>query len=192
MRKSLIFFIFVFQYAFSFAIDATTEVVLAPTAQSQAELSEDQIPLNIQNLNQKNTQQSDKTKLMMTLVVITALLGVSYFMIKRFSFKNKISNSNKEIKILSQHYLGPKKSLAIIRVAGESILVGITDQNINMIKSLSLLDEDMPQMTTQNFNEVMSENEDSLQTAESIEDDFSFSGLKTTVSQKLKTMRNIQ
>ena len=65
---------------------------------------------------------------------------------------------------MAQHYLGPKKSLAVVRVAGESILVGITDNNINMIKSLALLDEEIPDVTPNDFNQLI-EKDDELSTS---------------------------
>ena len=46
--------------------------------------------------------------------------------------------------------------MAIIRVAGESILIGVTDSHISMIKSLSLIDDEVPSEVPQKFAEVMS------------------------------------
>ena len=43
------------------------------------------------------------------------------------------------------------------RVAGESMLVGITDQQINLIKSLSLLDEEIPDKVPLDFEKTLKE-----------------------------------
>jgi flagellar protein FliO/FliZ len=102
---------------------------------------------------------------------------------------------------LTQHYLGPKKSLAIIRVAGESILIGVTDTNINMIKSLALLDDEVPEEIHSNnfadlFGGVPSTSAKATADSESAdadpEEEFSIRGVKDVVSKKLKGMRSFQ
>ena len=161
-------------------------------ASGEPALSEDQIPLKIETQSKAANSQSEGTKLVFTLAILAGVFGASYYFLRRYSFKNNNSVAQTQIKVLSQHYLGPKKSLAIVRVAGESILIGVTDQNINMIKSLSLLDEDLPQVVPKDFQESLTENADIIAEVDQIEDEFSFAGLKTTVSQKLRSMRNLQ
>ena len=41
------------------------------------------------------------------------------------------------IEILANHHLGPKKSIAVVRVAGRTMVVGITEQSINLISQLT-------------------------------------------------------
>ena len=85
----------------------------------------------------------DNSKLSEDEIPVLGLFGLTLGMFTKWWKKRteKSMDTNK-IRIMTQHFLGPRKSLAIVRVAGESILIGITDQNINMLKSLSLLDED--------------------------------------------------
>lgn len=151
------------------------------------DLKEDQIPLKIFEEGKVSNSQSASQKVVVSLAIIIGLLGAGYYGLKKFSFKNSHLQSNMQIKILSQHYLGPKKSLAIIRVAGESILIGVTDQNISMIKSLALLDDEIPQVLPKDFSVNMTENLNDADT-----EDFTFAGIKTTVSEKLKSMKSIQ
>jgi flagellar biogenesis protein FliO len=47
------------------------------------------------------------------------------------------------MKILNHLPLGPKKYLTVVEVAGETLLLGVTDYSVNLIKSLALLDEDL-------------------------------------------------
>ncbi len=172
---------------------AVSEVSAQATPQSNSQaMPEDQIPLKIDQQVKASEATTNGTKLILSLVVIAGMLGAGYYMIRRFSVSNKSAKSNMQIKVLSQHFLGPKKSLAIIRVAGESILIGVTDQNISLIKPLSLLDDELPQVLPKDFDESM--DKDTLTAVEKSvdEDDFAFAGLKTTVAQKLKGMRNIQ
>ncbi len=165
----------------------------AHLALAAGNLSEDQIPLKIETQVKQSETGSNSAKMMVSFAVVAMMLGAAYYLIRKYSVSNKAGvKSNMQIKILSQHYLGPKKSLAIVRVAGESILIGVTDQNISMIKALSLLDDELPQVLPQNFKDALSEKTEMLSEAETAEDDFTFAGLKTTVSQKLKSMRSIQ
>jgi flagellar protein FliO/FliZ len=138
---------------------------------------------------------------LLSLGLVLGLLSGFSFLIKKF-LKRAPLKKNSQIKILTQHYLGPKKSLAIIRVAGESMLVGITDQNINLIKTLALLDEEIPNDTPREFSkslsnlmagksntETASNNEFSAQDEEA--EEFSFSKIKDFVSGRLKNMKEI-
>ena len=89
-------------------------------------------------------------------------------------------------------------------MAGESILVGITDSNISMIKSLSLIDDEVPITTPKTFADAMMKpaaksgasalmngNTASELNDNELEEEFSFAGLKDSVSKKLKSMRSI-
>ncbi len=153
---------------------------------------EDQIPLKIEATVKTADATNNTSKMLLTFTVVGLMIGAAYYFVRKNSVQNKSGKSNMQIKVLSQHYLGPKKSLAIVRVAGESILIGITDQNISMIKALSLMDDELPQVLPKNFEDSLTEKTEMLADAEMIEDEFSFAGLKTTVSQKLKSMRSLQ
>lgn len=168
----------------SWATEGVTEA-----AAVTASTPENQIPLKMESADKVGEKNSGGQKVVYTLGIMLTLAGVGYYLVRRYSHKSQPGKSNMQIKILSQHYLGPKKSLAIVRVAGESILIGVTDQNISMIKALALLDEELPQVLPKNFSDTMSE-EQAAETLES--DEFSFEGIKTVVSGKIKSMRNIQ
>ena len=159
-------------------------------------LAEDQIPLKIDAGVKATDSQSQAGKLVLTLAVLVGMLGTGFYFIRKYSFSNKESKSNIKIKILTQHHLGPKKTLAVVRVAGESILIGVTDQNISMIKSLSLIDDEIPvESGPEHFEQALSGNHQNHLSQEmntDLEDDFSFSGIKSSVTQKLKSMRNFQ
>ena len=115
---------------------------LANMSFAAATLPEDQIPLKIENQIKTADASANTSKMVVSFGVVALMLGAAYYFIRKYSTANKTGpKSNMQIKVLSQHYLGPKKSLAIVRVAGESILIGVTDQNISMIKALSLLDD---------------------------------------------------
>lgn len=170
-----------------------SNVVFATVGFASTNLSEDQIPLKIEQQIKTADPAANTTKMLVSFVVVGLMLGTAYYFIRKYSTANKSgSKSNMQIKVLSQHFLGPKKSLAIIRVAGESILIGVTDQNISMIKALSLMDDELPQVLPKNFEDALLEKNEAMTEIENMEDEFSFAGLKTTVAQKLKSMRSLQ
>ncbi len=181
--------------------EATTTV--ASDEKSVALKAENQIPLNIDQVKATADSTQPPTRLLLTGVIITCLLGAAYYFVKKYKNSNTINKSNMQIKVLSQHYLGPKKSLAIVRVAGESILIGVTDSSISLIKSLSLIDDEVPAETPQNFVETMNQQTPvaskpsaahasaAAMDHDELDEEFSFSGLKDSVSKKLKSMRSI-
>jgi flagellar protein FliO/FliZ len=105
------------------------------TSWSETNLSEDQIPINLEATKPTQTTENPIFRLIASLSIVGILVAGGVLLIKKKGFKKSLLKEN-QIKILTQHYLGPKKSLAIVRVAGESILIGITDQAISHIKTL--------------------------------------------------------
>ncbi len=159
-------------------------------------LAEKEIPLTIGTDKKKADGGATSTKALASGLIVVALLGASYYYVRKYKISNTINKSNMQIKVLTQHYLGPKKSLAIIHVAGESMLIGITDSNISMLKSLSLIDDevDMPQKFNESFNESMVQKNlatriKSDAQLDELDEEFSFSGVTDAVSKKIKSMR---
>lgn len=191
--------------------DVATAVAASTTPISAAEaakLNEDQIPLSIGATKKAAESTSGTTKALMSMMIVLVLIASTYYFVRRYKFSNTINKSNTRIQVLSQHFLGPKKSLAIIHVAGESILVGITDQNISMIKSLSLIDDEVPADTPNSFGQTMAQVETAAvgagtavaartqQVAKAnqafeLDEEFSFANVTDTVSKKIKSMRSI-
>lgn len=149
--------------------------------------SEDQIPvLNSLDTNKKLKKDSPLARIALSLGVIVGMILGVYLFLKKWSKVQGSRNKNTQIKVLTQHFLGPKKSLAIIRVAGESILIGITDHSITNIKSLSLMDEEIPTETSQSFGKSLAEAEQVQDVVEP--DEFSVTKI---IGNKLKGMKEI-
>lgn len=196
----------IFGLLFLITLHAKGEVATEPLAQTTAEVAlvepnkaavrESEIPVALETTKKSAGNESPFVKIMMTFGILGILGCGAYFLIKKHVRSGVSPSQANQVKVLSQHYLGPKKSLAIIRVAGESILIGITDQNISLIKELSLLDDEVPEKTPKNFRSVFNlpnptntppsvKEEDGL-------DEFSISGIKDFVSTKLKNMRTLE
>lgn len=160
------------------------------TTADTAKLTEDQIPLTITTDKKTAETESTSTRALASMFIVIGLIGVSYYYVRKYKTSNVINKSNMQIKVLTQHYLGPKKSLAIVHVAGESILIGVTENNISMIKSLSLIDDEVPTDMPKTFSETINQKEASDVTmADELDEEFSFAGVTDTVSKKIKSMR---
>lgn len=73
-------------------------------------------------------------------------------MVQKWGRREGYKNISNQIKVLTQKSLGPKKQLVLIRIAGETILLGVTDHNINNIKTLSLMDDELPDFVEPKFS----------------------------------------
>lgn len=177
----------------------TAETGASETAATVPEKSiydEAAIPLKLAaDKAQMGEKQNSSAKMTLGFILVAVLLTGGIFYVRRFA-ANKQSNATlMQIKVVAQHYLGPKKSVAVIRVAGESLLIGITDNQINLIKSLAVLDEDMTQTAAPSgfpkLNTIEADDEaEQMNTA--AEEEFSFADLKSTVADKLKSVRGFQ
>jgi flagellar protein FliO/FliZ len=195
----------------------TTATGVATSAESapvlnKATAKENEIPLSLEATKKVSSSESTYFRIVMVIALLGILASGTWVLVRKNRTQDIKRNKN-EIKVLAQHYLGPKKSLAVVRVAGESILVGITDAQINMIKTLSLMDDELPEFASQNFRSELDErlideevinqkpapntyNRKSQINTKSAEvddemDEFSIKGIKDLVSSKLKNMRSI-
>jgi flagellar protein FliO/FliZ len=116
-----------------------------------SKMPENEIPVLTSSKSAKKAEGGMMERIMITLGVLAVALGAAAFGLKRWATKSGAKNQNTKIKVLTQHMMGPKKSLAIVQVAGETILIGVTDHNISMLKTLSLLDEEIPEEVPRNF-----------------------------------------
>ena len=185
------------------AVAATTDVDVAGKKESE-------IPLNLNESKVKKSDISPWNRMIISLIVIS-IVGIAMVVFaRRYSKSNGAPGGNIKIKVISQQSIGPKKNLTVVRVAGEDILIGVTDYNISMIKSLSFIDDEIESDVPQNFvnelNRVTDEYVDNKVRARSgrattpaptatashtadVEDDFSMGNIKDMISTKLKEMR---
>ena len=161
----------------------------AQIAEAKGNLAESQIPVLTETKKvREESQPYPFRKMALSLGIILAAIFGAAIAGRRWLSNKKASLPNAQIKIISQHYLGPRKSLAIVYVAGESLLVGITDNQINLVKQLSLIDDEVPADLPKKFDET-------LDFAENLQpesgENFSMKGIKDLVSSRLKNMREI-
>lgn len=126
---------------------------------AQEPKAENEIPVKLQAVGAVTSSadsESAQSKLFIGLASVVLIAAGILWALKKYSIHNGKSAQNK-IKVLTQYHMGPKRSLAIVQVAGESILVGLTDHHISHIKTLSLLDEDLPELEQKSFGDVASD-----------------------------------
>lgn len=77
-------------------------------------------------------------KMILVLGFLVSLLLIVLYVVKRFFWK-KISKGgvDESIRVITSAYVGPKKSIALVEVAGERIVVGITNDNISMLTKVN-------------------------------------------------------
>jgi flagellar protein FliO/FliZ len=187
---------------------ATNPTVAAPLAQASVStpvskptpvaadssiggLKESEIPVLAKKRVKATAETNPYSRLLFSLLILgVAAAGLVVFS-RWYSKKTTVSTNSNRIRVLNQHFLGPKKSLAIVRVAGETVLVGITEQNISLLKSLSLLDEEIPDSTPSQFSKAMKDADQAAADSDAGPDDVLIGNIRDKISTKLKGMRNI-
>lgn len=174
---------------------------VAPQVESKSP-QEKEIPL-FEDKGEKSRDSSGSGKIIFMVFSVIILGGYLIWWLKGRSKMVNGPESLMKIKMVTQFHLGPKKTLAVVRVAGESLLLGITENQISLIKTLSLLDEDLPEVSTTNFVDALKTQVNSpgeqgpkkheLNEIDSyIDEEFSFGpAVKTSLTQKIPLLRKM-
>lgn len=186
---------------------AAAPIALVPTAEELKKaainkLPENEIPVLASAKAEKKADSNPFFKIITTLGVLAITLGAAAYGLKRLAKRGGKKAQQTQIRVLTNHHLGPKKSLQIIQVAGETLLIGVTDHNITMLKTLALIDDEVPANLPQKFNHSMEdfaeENDYATNQAQNDyadeEEPIAMRGLdqiRDTVSARLKNMRNL-
>ena len=59
-----------------------------------------------------------------------------FYRFKKYVLKNTAFGGGKLVQVLSTNFLAPKKNIALVEVAGEILVLGISDQNISLLTSI--------------------------------------------------------
>ncbi len=104
---------------------------------------ESEIPVFTKSEKVAKSESSLLWRLLGSIAFIATIGGGLIFAGKRWKRVGNKGGEKARIEVLHQYHLGPKKSVALIRVAGEAILIGCTDQSVNLIKSIALIDDEL-------------------------------------------------
>jgi len=75
-------------------------------------------------------------KMIMTLSLVLGFVFLLFFGFKKYVLKNTVFGGEKLIQVVSTNYIAPKKNISLVEVAGEILVLGISDQNISLLTSI--------------------------------------------------------
>lgn len=132
---------------FSYAITALLLLCLTAVSHAQQDLGENE-------LSKQSTQTSvaeqiidepspkvgkhvmantDAGSMILSLLMVLALIGVSAYVLKRFNVTQQQSG---QLKVVASLSLGVKERIVVAQVGEEQLVLGVTPQQITLIKSL--------------------------------------------------------
>lgn len=136
----------------------TEKTVSADTATAATEeKKESEIPLTVEIKKTEKSESNVAWRMIASLGVVLVVAGTAAVVGKKYRRHKDKGGQKARIEMMHQLHLGPKKSIGLIRVAGEAILIGITDNNINMLKSVALIDDELENIAGKNFNNFLEE-----------------------------------
>lgn len=67
-----------------------------------------------------------------------------------------LGKKGKVVEVIANHYLGPKKSISVVKIAGKTLVLGVTSENINLIAQLDrdLEDEEVDEVLLDSLGAV--------------------------------------
>jgi flagellar protein FliO/FliZ len=139
------------------------------TVPAATELKESEIPVVLTGKTRADEKGNSIWRMVASLAVIAVTAVIGIYLSKRYSRSKDKGGQKARIELMHQLHMGPRKSIGLIRVAGETILVGITDQNINMLKAVTLIDDELAHVAGKDFNGFL-------------EDEFSIEDVRSALS----------
>jgi flagellar protein FliO/FliZ len=76
------------------------------------------------------------TRIGISLAIIIGVIYASVFLLKRLSGQKIGRRGKRTIEVVEQAFLAPKKSVCLLKLADRAVLVGITDNNINLLTEM--------------------------------------------------------
>lgn len=108
-------------------------------ADAQSSINSDYSEENIDNI-QKDNYSNFNALLRMTvsLLVVLSLIVASVFLLKKLRiYKLLTPNAKNPISIISNISLGNRRSLCLIKVANEILIIGMTNTNISLLSKIN-------------------------------------------------------
>jgi flagellar biogenesis protein FliO len=75
-------------------------------------------------------------KMILSLSVVLVILWAAHRWLRRLLPAGRLNAKGTLIKILGSHQLGMKKSIALVKVPGSVLVIGIGTEQINLLKSI--------------------------------------------------------
>ncbi len=84
-------------------------------------------------------------------IVLSLLFAIVYLAKKYLGNRIGLTGQEQKIRVVTSTYLGPKKSIALVEVAGEKIVVGVTATHISMLTKVGR-EEDFGEVLKEQIN----------------------------------------
>lgn len=76
--------------------------------------------------------------MLMMFSLVLGLIFILFFLFKKFVLKNTLFGKGGQlIQVLGSGFIGPKKNIALVEVAGEVLVLGISNDNISLLGNIS-------------------------------------------------------
>ena len=124
-------------------------------AKITAETKESEIPVQLTAIAKPKEPTNIMWRLAASFGFLSIVAGVLYYATRRWTKPKEAQAKGARIEMLHQYHMGPRRSVALIRVAGETILIGVTDQAVNMLKPVTLIDDEIEGLMKKDFNNFL-------------------------------------
>ncbi len=74
---------------------------------------------------------------LLTLIAGVGIIGLMFFFLKKYTLKAQNSSNKMNLKVVSKLSLQPKSSLFVVEAGDKTLLIGVSEKNINLISDLS-------------------------------------------------------
>ena len=75
-------------------------------------------------------------QMLMALAIVLGGLLVVFYLLKRFLRKEGGGSGNPLIRVIASQYLGIKKNIALVEVAGTVLVLGVSNDNISLLTKI--------------------------------------------------------
>jgi flagellar protein FliO/FliZ len=98
-------------------------------------------------------------KMIASLGLVLAMIFGLLYGIRKLTGRRLGATGGKRIHVLENHYLGVKKSIALVRIPGKVLVLGISGDRINLLDTLDedIAKEQMPAGESKSFGPIFSE-----------------------------------
>lgn len=77
-------------------------------------------------------------KMFTTLAIVIGIMIGALYLMKKYLYQSPVAaGSSGVIRVISSYHLGPKKSIVLVEVLGEVLLLGVSDHQMSMLTTIS-------------------------------------------------------
>ena len=79
---------------------------------------------------------STAIKLLVSLVIVLGIGLLAYYGMRKLMNNNGLMANEKLIKVISNSYIGVKKSISLVEIPGAILVLGVTNDRINLLTTI--------------------------------------------------------